>query len=282
MSHFNKSNLLQYKPLSEKAWRYLFGTTRDELNDKFFSPSTVQRANPGHIHNRVKLTAHCQNSGDAEENMLFDLTHRGYKLPEPIVDEGSDQDMGSNNEIQIQDSDDDEDIDSKLSKLWRQFLVDLTAKAPNLKNASSPLYCKLSAEEHLMVNDDTHKNCKLSDYWADCQWKIATKSEWTLIFDHLWPPKNKVLNGSVQNYNSTAYYLKWTALTSNSDIQTVTAMEEDIRRRCNTLFWLPHPQTDCIWHTKFISGFQRSNRVSKNNPALRILINWKETIGPTW
>lgn len=156
--------------------------------------------------------------------MLFDLTHRGYKLPEPIVDEGSDQDMGSNNEIQIQDSDDDEDIDSKLSKLWRQFLVDLTAKAPNPKNASSPLYCKLGAEEHLMVNNDTHKNSKLSDYWADCQWKIATKSEWTLIFDHLQPPKNKVLNGSVQNYNSTAYYLEWTALTSNSDIQTVTAM----------------------------------------------------------
>jgi hypothetical protein len=278
---FNKSALLQYTALSEKAWLYLFGKTRDEINAKLLSPSMVQNSNPGRIPNRVKLTAHRQSSGDAEEPMLFDLTRKGYKLPDPVVDEGSDQGMSSDNEPGDQNSDDG-DVDSKLSQLWRQFLVDLTAKAPNPKSANSPSYCRLNAEERLVVDDEVHKNQKLSDYWVDCQWKVATENEWILTFDRLWPKKDKVLIGTVQNYKSATYYLQWTALTSNSDIQTVTAMREEIRKRFNSLFWLPHAQTDRIWHTKFMSGFKRSNGVDESKPAPRILINWKAKDQPTW
>lgn len=279
---FNKSKLLQYSALSDKAWLYLFGVSRDEIADKLLIPSMVRNSNPGRIPNRVKFTAHRQGLGDAPEPTLFALTHKGYKLPDPVVDEGSDQD-GSDNEAGGRNSDDgDGDVDSKLSKLWRQFLVDLTAKAPNPKSANSPSYCRLNAEERSMVDDEVHKNKKLSDYWVDCQWKVATESEWTLIFDRLWPNKDKVLTGTVQNYKSATYYLHWTTLTTSSDILTVSAMREEIRKRFNSLFWLPHAQTDRIWHTKFIPGFKRSNGVDESKPAPRILINPKAKDIPTW
>jgi hypothetical protein len=280
---FSKTNLLQFMALSEKAWLYLFGMERNAINAKLLSPSMVQNANSGRIPNRVKVTAHRQKLDDADEPMLFDLARKGYKLPDPVVDEGSDQEMGSDNEPGDQNSDDgDGDVDSKLSKLWRQFLVDLTAKAPNPKSANSPSYCKLTAEERLIVDDEVHKNIKLSDYWVDCQWKVATESEWTLIFDRLWPNKDRILTGAVQNYKSATYYLQWTTLTSDSDIQTVSAMREEIRKRFNSLFWLPHAQTDRIWHTKFMPGFKRSNGVDESKPAPRILINWKANERPTW
>jgi hypothetical protein len=276
---FGKSPLLQYRALSENAWRHLFGKARDEINEEFFNPSVVRTANPARIPNKVKRTANRQNS---EEPILFDLTSKGYKLPDAVVDEGSDQEVGSNGEPSNQGPDDDDSVDTKLSKLWRQFLVDLTAKAPNPKNANSPSYCKLTPEQRLTVDDNVHKNKKLSDYWVDCQWKVATQSEWTLIFNRLWPDKGNVLFGSVQNYPSTAYYIDWTKLTSESDHQTVSAMREDIREMFDSLFWLPHAQTDRIWHTKVMPGFKRSNGVNESKPAPRILINWKATDGPTW
>lgn len=274
---FKKSALLRYKALSDNAWRYYFGKPRDEINDEFFITSVVRTANPARIRNKVTRTANRQNSEAAEEAILFDLTSKGYKLPDAVVDEGSDQEISSNG-----DPDNDENVDSKLSKLWRQFLVDLTAKAPNPKNANSPSYCKLTPEQRLTVDDNVHKNKKLSDYWVDCQWKVATESEWTLIFNRLWPDKGSVLFGSVQNYPSTTYYIDWTGLTSESDHQTVSAMREEIKGMFDSLFWLPHAQTDRIWHTKYMPGFMRSNGVDKSKPAPRILINWKATDGPTW
>ena len=273
---FGKSDLLQYRALSEKAWRHFFGKAREEINEQFFIPSVVRTANQARIRNKVKRTAHRQNS---EEAILFDLTSKGYKLPDASVDEGSDQEMA---DPRNQGADADDNVDSKLSKLWRQFLVDLTAKSPNPKNANSPSYCKLTPEQRLTVDNNVHQNKKLSDYWVDCQWKVATQSEWTLIFNRLWPDKGNVLFGSVQNYPSTTYYIDWTRLTSESDYQTVTAMREEIREMFDSLFWLPHAQTDRIWHTKVIPGFKRSSGVEGSKPAPRVLINWKETDGPTW
>ena len=188
--------------------------------------------------------------------------------------------VGSDEEPGNRDSDD--DVDSKLSRLWRQFLVDLTAKAPNPKNADSPSYCKLNAEERSKVDDKVYRNKKLSDYWVDCQWKVATEQDWTLNFNRLWPDKNHIIHENAQNYRSATYYLQWTELTSSSDQDTVSAMREEIRGRFDLLYWLPHAQTDRIWHTKFLKGFTRSNDVDTSKPAPRVLINWAATGAPTW
>ena len=277
---FEKSDLLQFRALSEKAWRYFFGVAREEISNQLLRSSIIKKVNPRRIPNKVKRTALRLKGGEDQDPKLFDLTSKGYRLPDPVVDEGSDQGMDSNDNPGNHDSDD--DLDSKLSTLWRQFLVDLTAKAPNPKGGGSPSYCKLNEEERLKVDDEVHRNRKLSDYWVDCQWKIATQQEWTLNFNRLLPDKGDTLYGNAQNYKSATYYLEWKALMSNSNALTVFAMREQIRRRFNSLFWLPHAQTDRIWHTKFLHGFTRSNNVDKSKPAPCVLINWTAVGTPSW
>ena len=279
---FDRSDFLQHMALSDRAWLYIFGMSRAQIKDRLLNISMVKDVNPGRIPNRVKRTARRQNLEDAEEAMLFNLTSKGYKLPEPVVDEGSDQGIGSDSDPGNQDFREDDTIDSVISGLWRQFFVDLTATAPNPKNASSPSYCKLNAHERSLVDEQVHKNRKLSDHWVDCQWKVATESEWTYTFDRLWPKKGSALYGKAQNYKNSTYFTRWTTLTSNSDEDTVSGIREAIRKKFDLLFWLPHAQTDRIWHTKFIRGFKRSNGVEESSPAPRILINPKAGEEPRW
>jgi hypothetical protein len=277
-----RSDLLRFQMLSPHAFQNIFNTTRDEVDAEFFQSDMVKKPHPTRVPNKVHRTARrIVRNNAGREDRLFDLTSKGYKLPEPAVDEGSDMDVGSDHQPVLPASDD--NLDSKLSNLWRQFLVDLTAKAPNPKSAVLPSYCKLSAEQRSKVHDRDHQNIKLSDYWNDCQWKISTEDEWCLIFDRLWPDKDKILCGSsVQNYKSAIYYIEWTTLTSNSDLPTVSAMRKELRKRFDSLFWVPHAQTDRIWHTKYLKGFQRSSGDDHLQPAPRILINWAADRRPSW
>lgn len=278
---FERSKFLQHVALSDKAWLYIFGMPRAEIKDSFLKLSTIRNANPARISNRVS-TAPRQNLDNAEEPMLFDLTRKGYKLPEPVVDEGSDQDDGSDNELANHDFHEDDTVDSVISDIWRQFFVDLTATAPNPKDAGSPSYCKLNPHERSLVDEHAHKNNKLSDHWLDCQWKIATESEWALGFGRLWPKKGFVLYGRAQNYKHSTYYARWTTLTSNSDDKTICAIRGEIRKKFDSLFWVPHAQSDRIWHTKYVKGFRRSNGVEETKPAPRILINPRARDRPMW
>ena len=117
---FERSNLLQFRALSEKAWRYFFGVAREDVYNQLLSSSVAKKVNPRRISNKVKRTPYRLKRSDAEDPKLFDLTCQGYRLPDPVVDEGSDQGMGSEHDPGNHDSDD--DLNSKLSMLWRQLL----------------------------------------------------------------------------------------------------------------------------------------------------------------
>ncbi|KAF8808357.1 hypothetical protein BYT27DRAFT_7097079 [Phlegmacium glaucopus] len=277
---FQKSPPGLHLMLSAKSFLYFFGMKYDDMQEQLFQSTIVKKVNPERIPNKVHRTAHRHNWKNAEEKDLFRLARKGFKLPEPVVDEGSDMEVDPDDAQDHNDSDDG-GIDTKLSKLWRQFLSDLIAKAPNPKNAGSPSYCKLSTEERGDVDEKVYKNRKVSEYWRDFQWKRSSENEWTLIFNRLWPEKGKILYGSVQNYKTASYYIGWTMLTSNSDQRTVDTMRKVIRKRFNLLYWMPHAQTDRIWHTKAAPGFQRCNDVDESQPAPRILINWTATMAPT-
>ena len=89
--------------LSNRTWQYIFVVSRAQIKDHLLNISMVKYVNPEHIPNRVKCTACCQNLDDAEEAMLFNLTSKGYKLTEPVVDEGSNQGIGSDSDPGNQD-----------------------------------------------------------------------------------------------------------------------------------------------------------------------------------
>jgi hypothetical protein len=101
---------------------------------------------------------------------------RGFKLQVLIVDDGMSGER---------------DIDTELTKLWLQFIPDIMQKVSNRKSGDEDGYCKLSAEERRAATKSVRKNLRLSDFFNDCQWRVARESEWESVFDHLFPLEDK-------------------------------------------------------------------------------------------
>jgi hypothetical protein len=172
------------------------------------------------------------------------------------------------------------DIDEELTKVWRQFLLDITQKAPNKKSAAEPSYCVLSDDQRMEVDERTYQNRKLSEYFLDCQWKVASSSEWDLVFDRLFPPKNgRRLAGKVQNYETTQYYPNWAKLKDRADDETASRMRQALKKKFDSLYWMPFAQTDRIWRTKVDPKFNKSSGVDRGVAAPQVFVR---CICPLW
>ena len=79
---------------------------------------------------------------EEEEPDLFTLGARGHVLPPPTLDDGSDiDDWDSPPPEQPAPG---QSIDSLLSNVWRQFIIDITGKSPNPKGITNPSYLLLT------------------------------------------------------------------------------------------------------------------------------------------
>lgn len=180
--------------------------------------------------------------------------------------------MGDGDQMN-EDQDEGGDIDEELTKVWRQFLLDITQKAPNKKSVMDASYCVLNNQERREVTESTYQNHKLSDYFRDCQWKIASGSEWTLVFDRFFPPKNgRGLAGKVQNYETMQYYSKWAKLKERANDEAAIRMRQGLRRRFDTLYWMPFAQTDRVWRTKVDQRFSKSSGVGVGVAAPQVFV----------
>lgn len=260
--------------ITSKTFRYVFGVDREDVDHTYFRGQLVVPSNPLRVGNKTHRTA-TRYVEEVEAPRLFNLSDRGYQLPPPIRDNGSDV------EDDEPEADDEAlDIDTKLTTLWRQFLVDLTAKAPNRKGANQGSYCRLTKPQRDRVNDATYQNLRLREYFFHCQFKTGTKGDWDEAFNKYWPEKGKVLVGNPQNLPSMRYYLDWSRwLTEIQDDQAhiITVMRKDLKKLFITLKWIPHITSDRVWYTKEDTGssFQRfPDSEIKNGP--RILIRWGE------
>lgn len=256
--------------VTPKTFRYIFRFDRDDIDAAFFKSQLVIPSNPLRVSNKTRLTA----KRIVEENeppKLFNLSARGYQLPPRLRDEGSDVEF-----LEVSDDEDEAvDIDQKLSNLWRQSLVDITAKVANRQGSSDSSYCKLSKYERDHVNDATYQDLHLRVYFSDCQFKNATKKVWAAAFDKLWPRKDAKLTGNPQNYPSMKYYLEWTSMIElDPDLDRINAMRTSLRQRFDTLKWIPSVQSDRVWYTKVNPSFKRFAESDKNEAAPWVLIRW--------
>ncbi|KAF8876432.1 hypothetical protein CPB84DRAFT_1882868 [Gymnopilus junonius] len=105
-------------------------------------------------------------------------------------------------------------VDILLTCLWHQFLLNLTVKAPNQKGVHKPSYCILTAEQCLSITEATYQNMTLSDYFLDCQWKITSDKEWTMVFDRFFPLDRK--NTRKQNFKQMDIFLCGNIFSANS------------------------------------------------------------------
>jgi hypothetical protein len=258
--------------ISPRAFRFFFGCTLEEIGTEFFRAGLTQPAHPSRVPNKAKRTPAWHNHGQASDVALFDLSERGIHLQTPPRDGGSD--------ISEDETEPEGDIDAKLTRIWHQFLLDLTMSAPNPKRATEPSYCKLSTHDRKIVTEATYRNKKLSTYFTDVQWKIGSEKEWNTVFDRFFTPKDsKHAAKVVQNYTSSTYLPLWEALKSSSNNKTTEEMRSELKKRFNRLYWVPFAQSDRIWYTKFNANFEKSSGLPRALPAPQVLVR---NHGPTW
>jgi hypothetical protein len=256
--------------ISISAFKFFFGMELEEVETEFFRKGLSRPPNPNRVPNKAKRTLKYIPPDD-EDRIDFNVSRRGVELMEVPLDHGSDLENNSHGGDDLGINDDATDIDTALTHLWRQFLLDLTAKAPNQKGAANPSYCKLSVEERHLVTDATYQNQVLSDYFLDCQWKIPSQKEWTMVFNRLWPAKLDHI--TAQNYKQTTYFPSWIKRLDDLDERDIPTVRQALRERFDKLYWVPFAQSDRIWGTKYMQGFTKSSGVDRKKAAPQIFLN---------
>ena len=255
------------RSLTPVAFKYIFGATEDEIEHNYYRvgiiPPNAIAANRV-VTNKAKRTpTYIPELGTAEP-ALFALAERGHRLPSPPVNSGSDLEDVDNN------SEDEEGIDAAITQLFRQLLIDMMYKVPNPRGVGNPSYCLLNSDERLSVPEELYKNRKLSEIWRACQYKYASREDFELAFDHLFPPRGHQTGPKVQNYLQTRYYIKWKEICDTADPKTIDVIRLEIKKRVMKFDWIPHACQDKMWNTKHLKGFHRYPTGS-NGPAPRIL-----------
>ena len=188
---------------------------------------------------------------------MFNLRDQGFNLLPKLADEG--EDVEGDNDFSADDICKD-DIDEALTEVYHQFILDITSKAPNESGAGNPSYLSLDAKARRHVTEQTYMERNLACYFRDCQWKIASKSEWADIFNRLWPPKGFTLTATyVQNFKQARYYRYWRAMLNRSQELTANRMRAELKKKFDDFYFMPWVQSDRIWKSVYRGSFTKSS-----------------------
>ena len=132
--------------LTEPMFKFWFeGMTLDEVQAMYQRSGIISRhalagkrpTNKGRMPKYINFTG-------MPEPTLFDLQSQGHTLLAPMQDDGSDIEDHSSPPP----DEENPTIDTFLSQLWCQFVIDLTSKAPNPQGIANPSYLKLTVVQH--------------------------------------------------------------------------------------------------------------------------------------
>ncbi|KAF8881146.1 hypothetical protein CPB84DRAFT_1687319 [Gymnopilus junonius] len=259
--------------LHPKAFRYFFGSTQADIEADLLANDVCRPSNPDRITNKTKRTPLYVNYEAVEEDpdVIFHLRDEGFELSPKQVDHGEDLQQETADfdpEILIKD-----DIDEALTEVYNQFILDITAKAPNSSGANNPSHLSLDTEARRFVTEETYKNRNLAAYFRDCQWKITTPKEWREIFDRLWPDKGFTLTGnSLQNYKQVSYYKYWRAMLYRAHEETVFRMKAELKKKFDDFYFMPYVLSDRIWKSMYKPSFTKSSGVDRRVPCPLVAI----------
>jgi len=271
--------------LSERTIKFIFGVSRERLFAEFCRTGAVLPPNHMRTTNKKRITTTYIPPPDQPTQNLFALEEAGVELNQVARDGGSDFEDNALS--------DDEDaavpflfspeINSAITLLYRQWLVDMATLCSNRKNAALGSYCILTPIQRLEVTEFTYENPNLAKFFDDCSYKVAeNQKEWRRVFNNMFPPKGTMKAGAVQNYPNAQYYTQWVALWKNNDAHVIEAIRHALRKRYNKLYWVPHAETQRIWTTSRKTGFTKMPGLDTSKPAPRILLNPRKTTGPFW
>ncbi len=152
------------------------------------------------------------------------------------------------NEMASDNEEDEEPVEVRVTKLFKQMIEDLKKKAPNPKPTGSYYWAN---------NDDVpaltfFKTELLQDVFRIV--RVKTKAEeWARAIDFLVPPHPKKACQGAQGYHATRYYPAYLTLRGQCKTLEEQKSFENVRKifikNLDKLAWLPFAKSDRIWDT---------------------------------
>ena len=256
--------------LAARPFRYWFAMTPEQVAHKYRHMGVLDKAALAGKRATTNKRVMPVYLAAEDEPDLFTLGARGHVLPPPLED-GSD--------IEDRDSPPPEQprtIDSFLSRLWRQFIIDLAGKSPNPRGPAKFSYLILTDIQRRTATDAIFKNLTLSAVFRAVTYRNAPTADWRRAFKWLFPERGFATTNTIQNYRQCPYFHMWLGFLQERDNSNdlVNEARQELWKRVRTLEWIPDAQQDRIWPTKVVGGFTRwpPSGTNRPRPAPRILL----------
>ncbi|KAH8986188.1 hypothetical protein EDB86DRAFT_2809671 [Lactarius hatsudake] len=205
------------------------------------------------------------------------LADKGIQLP------GLPQETGPDIVAQQQDHMDEdidswqEGIDDKVSRIWRQFILDLFENAPNHRSSQEASHLLLTEQERKEATVEAFRDTDLSRLFSHVAVKVVEPPKWKeLQFRRYFPPKGFTPPIRFQNFPRMRYFQEWNTMMESLSSDDAQVVQDSFWQTFKTFKWLPLTDTDRIWNTKRVKGPQWTHIPQDNNkPTVQIGVNGK-------
>ncbi len=248
---------LMYDPdrtLPDVAFQHLFGRPMKDLRremDPIFRIRNKPTRPPKRYTVSRKMSALRNPQADEQETPpeSFTLNLRGVA---PVRRSQLETEWGEDVEQMHEPlSDDETDVAHRALEIWKQFASDVVQKIGNPMGTKARTreesYCILPPGERMDITAENLKDPNLAKIFRVVFVKRVTDEGWMTTFDNLFPPPNRLLPASHQQYTQMRYYDAWMRLMQMIDSSDIWAVRRAVKDEFNKLAWAPAAQADRIW-----------------------------------
>jgi hypothetical protein len=145
-----------------------------------------------------------------------------------------------------------------LSDLLHQFPSDLLQLVPKPKSAGEEPWFLLDKAEVARAKVGIFQSLDIHHVFRHAQCAMVDRADWqTTVFDRYFPRRNYQRPKSLQHFPSAAYYRKWENLMKEAiDDDAADAIRRTVSIWFSKLLWVPFPESDRMWSTRKVNGFE--------------------------
>lgn len=218
-----------------------------------------------------------------EERPLPTLTARldGLPLPNPQHPRGPDVDYfqqngggnrqaeGADDEPQFQE-DPQNPLKNEVQVILEQFFFDILQESPNKKSKTEGSWTNIPATlRHELGVEDLYMHLDFPFHGA--QYTVLAADKWVGHFDRFFPQKVPERVG--QNFGKARYFQMYLNLVSRLSLQRLGEVRSELRRKFNSLAWIPHTECDRMWSTRKMTSGQWHSLPRNRKEGPKIAIN---------
>ncbi|KAI6138337.1 hypothetical protein BKA82DRAFT_3990551 [Pisolithus tinctorius] len=147
--------------------------------------------------------------------------------------------------------------------ILEQMYYDILQESPNKRSHTQGAWTNIpqSLRDEMAV-EDLYLQLELP--FEAVQYSIASDEVWQLHFNRFFPAQ--VPQRAGQNFGKCRYYHTYLALVRRLPSHQLQLVRSELRRKFNTLAWIPYTESDRMWCTKKTT-LSRWNHLPANGPV---------------